>query len=228
MTAKDFGSDRTRSSLLEAIKDPENSLAWQRFSDLYAGIIRNAARRAGLREDEIEDVVQIVLIEVSNKIRNFDYDRSKGKFRGWLCTLAARRAIDKFRKRQRAEEKMSHRHPADNRKTTLMNREEDMDESGVERFMDKEWKRAFYDLTLQGVRKRVTADQFQLYDAYVLKEWSVEKVSKTFGVTPNQIYIAKTRVGKIAQEEGERVAEEMGSPDLSLERLKPGALPDDR
>lgn len=222
MTSRAFNKDRTRSSLLEAIKDPENSEAWQRFSDLYARVIRYAARqKTSLREDEIDVVVNTVLIEVRNKIGDFVYDRSNGKFRNWLHTVAKRRAIDMYRKRPPAEEKKIHRHPEDARKTATLDRFEDMDQSGMERLMDEEWMRALYDLTLQVVRERVTAEQFQLYDAYVLKEWPVERVAKTFGVTPNQIYIAKTRVGKIVQEEGRRVAEEMDSLDVPLGQRNP-------
>ena len=208
---------RTRQSLLDGIKDPENHKRWADFVDTYGGLIRNGARRTGLRNDEIEDVVQTVLVEVSRKAGEFTYDRSKGKFRSWLSTVTARRAIDQLRKRRPTEELKLHRPPGDNRHTRTVERYEGPDEADLAKTIWEEWLRALHDNTLKAVRAIVAPEQYQLYDAYVLKDWPVERVAKVFGVTPNQIYIAKTRVGKVVEEEGRRVAAEMDSPDMPPE-----------
>ncbi len=214
MRADRFDSRRTRSRLLEGIKDPDNQQAWGEFYDRYSGVIRDGARRTGLRPDEVEEVVQTVLIEVSKKIGEFAYDRSKGKFGGWLSRLTARRAIDQFRKRKAYEEHKIHRPPDSTGDTRTIDRQKDMDLDGAERVMHEEWVRALHDETLKAVRTLVSPEQFQLYDAYVLKDWAASKVAKTFGVTTNQVYIAKNRVGEVVREEGQRVAKEMECPTL--------------
>lgn len=211
-----FDSRRTRSSLLEGIKDPDNQQAWAEFYDRYSAVIAGGARRAGLRADEVEDVVQTVMIEISKKIGDFAYDRSKGKFGGWLSRLTARRAIDQFRKRKAYEEHKVHNRADMADGTGTIDRQEDMDVDGVERLVHEEWLRVLHDKTLEAVRARERPQQFQLYDAYVLKEWPVTKVVATFGVTDNQVYIAKTRVGAVVAEEGKRVAEEMEHPEIPV------------
>ena len=131
MASQRFDATRTRSSLLEGIKDPENHRAWADFYDRYSGLIRDGGRRAGLRDDEVEDLVQTVLIEVCSKIGEFAYDRSKGKFGGWLRTLTARRAIDRLRHRS-TEPPTAHRPPGDTRDTATLDRQPDPNPTELE------------------------------------------------------------------------------------------------
>ena len=222
MTIANTDPNKTRLSLLEGIKDPSNQKRWMEFHEKYSKLIRDVALRKGLRHDEAEDLVQTVLIEISQKIGDFKYDRSKGQFRSCLKTIASRRCIDAIRKRRPAEENKQHRSPSDQRDTNTIDRITDHNESDLETIIDDEWKRAILTATLQRVREKVTPQQYQLFDSYVLKEWPIEKVSSTFGVTPNQIYIAKTRVGKIAEEEGARVTEEMDAPDIPSNQSNSG------
>ena len=53
----------------------------------------------------------------------------------------------------------------------------------------------------------VAPKQFSLFHAYAIEEWPVAKVMKTYGVTRDQVYQAKRRVGKVftaAVQEAER------------------------
>jgi RNA polymerase sigma factor (sigma-70 family) len=210
----DISTLRTRSSLLEGIKDPANQKRWADFVDTYSDLIRTGARRVGLRTDEIEVVVQTVLIEVSQKIGEFAYDRSKGKFRSWLNRVTTCRAIDQLRKRRKHEENKLHKSPDDPGNTPTIDRQEDLDETGLMKLIDEEWTRALLENTLKRVRARVSPEQYQLYDARMVKGWEVVKVAKVFSVTKNQVSIANTRIGKLVREEGRKVAEEMNNPDM--------------
>jgi hypothetical protein len=49
----------------------------------------------------------------------------------------------------------------------------------------------------------VGARQYQLFDLYVIKEWAVEDVVKTLGVTTAQVYQAKSRVSAMVRKEYE-------------------------
>ena len=211
-------SSRTHPSLLEGIKNPENRSRWEKFAGKYTKVIEGCGRRAALRDDEIKNLVQVVLIEVSAKIGEFSYDRSKGTFKGWLKKLAARRAIDQIRKRVRVEEYKIHRGPDESEGTGTIERQADLDQSDLERAIDEEWVRALHDNTLNAVREQVGPEQFELYDAYVLQDWPVDKVQKVFGVNANQVYLARTRVGKVVKEEGLRIAAEMDHPDMPPEQ----------
>jgi RNA polymerase sigma-70 factor (ECF subfamily) len=214
-------SNRTRISLLEGIKDPANNRRWTDFYDSYSELIRTVARRSGLREDEAEDVVITVLVEVSRKIGEFAYDPSKGSFRSWLCTVTRRRAIDQFHKRRPASEKQVHRSADDDRITGTLERDLDPWDgkpiTDFDKLIDSEWKQAVLDNALKRARARVTPEKYQLYDAYAVQEWTVEKVCKTFGVNANQVYMAKSLVQKIVDEEVSTVAAEMDNPSIPPE-----------
>lgn len=202
----------TRLSVIEGIKDPDDRRRWEQFAGIYGPLLERGLRLNGLRDDEIEDVVQETLIRVCRKIG--DYDRSKGKFGVWLRQVAVNLAVDRVRKRRPCEERKAHRPPSDERDTATCDRLESPDETELDRRIHDEWAREVKERTLAAVRKRVTPKQYQVYDAYVVRGWPVDKVVKTLGVTANQIYIAKTRVGAVVEEEGRRIAAEMDAPEL--------------
>lgn len=205
----------TRISVIEGIKDPDNRRRWEQFADTYVPILTRGLRVNDLRDDEIDDVVQQTLIRVCRKIEG--YDRAKGKFNVWLRKVAVNLALDAIRKRRPYEERKVHRPPEDDRGTDTCGRIECPDETELDRAIHDEWARALKEKTLEAVRERVSPEQFQLYDAYVIQGWPVEKVSKTFGVSDNKVYIAKTRVGEIVKEVGLRIADEMDRPEIPPE-----------
>jgi len=47
---------------------------------------------------------------------------------------------------------------------------------------------------LERVKQETNAKQYQLFDLYVIKQWSPVDIVKTLGVTLHQVYKAKTRV----------------------------------
>ena len=47
------------------------------------------------------------------------------------------------------------------------------------------------------VRQRVVMKQYQIFYCYVVQEWSVDQVRETLGVSADQVYTAKRRVGKV-------------------------------
>jgi len=51
------------------------------------------------------------------------------------------------------------------------------------------------------VKRRVDPQNYQLFDFYVNKEWRPDKVAGTFGVTVDQVYLAKHRVSAMVKRE---------------------------
>jgi RNA polymerase sigma-70 factor (ECF subfamily) len=60
------------------------------------------------------------------------------------------------------------------------------------------------------VKQRVDARQFQIFDCYVLKQWSVEDVARVLKVTAGQVYLAKHRLAALLKDEVGRL--EAGTP----------------
>lgn len=68
--------------------------AWKQFVDAYANVIQMYACRRGLQNNDAADVTQEVMQQIAAAIDRFDYDSVKGRFRGWLYTLARNQVIN--------------------------------------------------------------------------------------------------------------------------------------
>lgn len=90
---------RTRVSLLARLKDTQDEAAWREFVELYRPAIYRWCRQAGLQDADAGDVTQQVLVQLCKAMVNFEYDRSRGMFRGWLFTVT-RHAWQAWRKVQ--------------------------------------------------------------------------------------------------------------------------------
>ncbi len=91
----------TRVTLLGRLRrDPTNEAAWSEFVTHYGGKVFGWCRKWGLQEADAQDVTQIVLVKLAQKMREFTYDPSRS-FRAWLKTLAHHAWSDFLESRQR-------------------------------------------------------------------------------------------------------------------------------
>jgi RNA polymerase sigma-70 factor, ECF subfamily len=88
--------DRTPASLLERLRRPGETQAWDRLVELYTPLLYSWARRMGLQESDAADLVQEVFTLLLRKLPEFDYDHRKS-FRGWLRQVT----VNKWREKQR-------------------------------------------------------------------------------------------------------------------------------
>ena len=97
--------DTTRPSLLLRVRDAGNAEAWRDFDAIYRPMLFRFARSRGLGDAEAEDVVQHCFTAVQHHIRSFDYDPSRGRFKGWLRTLVNNRVRSVQRARREGQAK---------------------------------------------------------------------------------------------------------------------------
>jgi RNA polymerase sigma factor (sigma-70 family) len=177
----------TRRTLLHRLRNVDDHAGWREFFEIYWRLIYAVARRSGLDEFEAEDVVQETVITAARKIPEFRYDPAVGSFRGWLLTIARWRIADQFRKRSNEE-------PA---------RAEQIAELAVTNFdtvWAEEWERHLLDSALETLKRKVSPEQFQLFECYVIKGWSAQKVAEVLGVRTSSVYLAKNRLSPMLRE----------------------------
>jgi RNA polymerase sigma-70 factor (ECF subfamily) len=75
-----------------------NPEAWQRLVDLYGPLIYYWCRKFGLQPADAADVFQDVFAAVATSIVRFTYERGRGRFRGWLWTIARNKIRDLYRR----------------------------------------------------------------------------------------------------------------------------------
>jgi len=184
----------TRRSLIDRLKRWDDGQSWQQFFDTYWKLIYGVAFRAGLPDAEAQDVVQDTIVSVARQMPSFRYDPARGSFKTWLFLLARRRIADHLRKEYRRVkiEPDSATHPS---RTGRLARMPDPAGPELETLWDEEWKKHLLGAALRRVKAQVEPKHFQVFEAYVLKEWPVEEVVLAFSVSAAQVYTIKHRVG---------------------------------
>lgn len=72
-----------------------------------------------------------------------------------------------------------------------------------------EWEKQLLDAAVNQLKSRLEPEKYQIFDLYVNKELSPEKVAKTFGISVDQVYLAKHRVIEMIRAEIVRLEKEM-------------------
>ena len=188
------------------MKNWDNQPSWQEFFDIYWKLIYGFARKAGLSDAEAQDVVQETMVSVAKQMPSFKYDPRVGTFKGWLLTLARWRIVDQFRKRGPM---IPHRAGvADQARTEAVERIADEKSLDWDAIWEVDWKKTILDAAMARVKLHLDPQKIQIFDFYVNREWSPEKVALTFKITVNQVYLVKNRVTEMLREESQRLEQE--------------------
>lgn len=90
----------TRQTLLEKIRDKHDETSWEDFVYYYKNYIYVVVRSMNLNHHDAEEIVQLVLVKVWDKLPDFQYDSEKGRFRGWLCRVTGNLVKNYLRSRK--------------------------------------------------------------------------------------------------------------------------------
>ena len=200
--AASFRMATTRLSLLERIKDPENRQSWDAFFEIYNAYIQRLGRRRGLDAQRAEDLGIVVLMEVNKRIGKFKYDpEKKHGFRKWLSTIVRCKGIDMWRVDKRHPKAPQRDPDSSDEKARTSDDDKIPDPSdGFDEIWEKEEAKAILKIAKRITKAKVSLRQWQLFECRVLRDWQVERICQTLGVTANMVNIAKHRVLPVYQE----------------------------
>ena len=198
----------TRRSLLSRLKDWDNQDSWRDFFNTYWRLIYDFAAKAGLDDADAQDVVQETVVSVAKQMQGFKYDPACGSFKAWLMQVTRRRIADRLRKRYRSGE-VGALKVEDPAVAGLLKDVPDSSGATLEAFWEEEWRRHLTGAAMEKVKRRVTPEQFQMFEFAVLQHWPASKVAEALGVTTVQVYMARHRVGKLVKKEIQRLEKEM-------------------
>jgi RNA polymerase sigma factor (sigma-70 family) len=193
----------TRASLLARLKDWDDSRGWNEFYEIYWRLIYGRARKAGLTEQEAQEVLQEVLISVAKRMGEFRYDPAVAKFKTWLYLIVSRRISDQHRRRCRHSKLVQ---PL-------------LDEDGISRLeeiatpeslepdasWEAEWEKSLLAGAVEKLKGRVKPEHFQIYDYNVIQGHDAEETARHLEVSRAKVYWIKTRVGAKLQQEVDRL-----------------------
>lgn len=199
----------TRASLLARLQESPGGLSsdldWRCFLDIYQPLLFAHARRRGLDGNQAEDVVQEILVGISQRLPEFDYQPEKCRFRTWLFRVAERKVADHWRRLYR---QLPEAHPSGDDDVPNPNHGPRAIADTTTLEPDAAWDLQFEEELLQKARKlagqRASPMSFRLYLHHVVKGHDVAATVSAFresGVTPADVHQAKCRVLKLVGEE---------------------------
>ncbi|MBO5904954.1 MAG: sigma-70 family RNA polymerase sigma factor [Kiritimatiellae bacterium] len=202
MTYRYFNNETTRSSVLKAVADTSNEKAWKRLFDLYAGFVFSIARSKGLTVTDSDDIVQNVFVDLARNLPQFNYDRTKGRFRSYLIGLVNWRVTDKLRASKRDVDFKSQYG-------------EDMKGAVAEddgSFLENEWRAAAMEEALRRIKDEVKPDHFAAFVASTIEGQDTETVMNLYSITRDNLYQIRKRLTLKLKEATQAVLAEMDNP----------------
>jgi len=178
----------TRATLLCRISSGDE-IGWHEFVQMYRPLIILRGRDRGLRDSELDDLVQNVLVSLYEGQDRFTYDREKGRFRDYLKKIIDCRAFDILRKRRPKDKSMQ----LLAQQGALLSSD---DHEKAEARWDQAWHRHLLRQALELVREDVNEKTYQAFVMSVLDEVDPKTTADSLGISVDSVYAAKHRIVK--------------------------------
>jgi RNA polymerase sigma-70 factor (ECF subfamily) len=180
-------TDRTRATLLVRIRDSRDREAWGQFVEIYAPLVYQAARRAGLQDADASDLTQDVLRSVARSIHRLDYDPRRGTFRSWLYTIT-RNALRRFLASRR-------RQPRSTGNSDVQSLLEGIAVPNVEPVdWEQEYRRRLLSCAAERVRPSFEPATWQAFWQTAVEGRPGREVAAGLNLSVGAVYIARSRV----------------------------------
>jgi RNA polymerase sigma-70 factor (ECF subfamily) len=168
------------------LKDRSDEGAWRTFDDLYRPLLVSYARWRGLNDADAEDVAQQCVEVVLAGIVEYEH---KASFKSWLRAIAEHKVVDRLRSRRREVQPATGQLDACERPTSGTDR----GASGGDEW-DRQWKMAHLRHCAERVQHEVSDNTYAAFRAYAIDGREPGAVATAFGMSVNQVYVAKHRV----------------------------------
>lgn len=201
----------TRLSLLERLRDFDDTGSWEEFFDIYWKLIYCTAVKGGLSDAEAEDVVQETIIVIARHIENFRYQPEVCSFKGWLMRLTHCRIIDHLRQSPAGKYTFV---PLPNEPLTETGDEEQpgvhktasslacaTSEAAFEDLWDQEWKKNLLDAAMERVKREIAPERYQIFFLHGVKGMPAHHIAQLFGISSAKVYVVRHRVSRMVKRE---------------------------
>jgi len=178
---------------------PTDQAAWAVFVECYGRHIYRWCRQWKLQDADAEDVTQDILVKLAQKLRAFAYDPARS-FRGWLKTVAHHAWRDFADSRGRANAAAGGSEVWELMQT--IEAREDLVQKLAEAF-DHELLEA----AKVRVRLRVAPHTWEAFRLVALEGRPVAEVAAVVQMQVAMVYVAKSKVQRMLQEEIRKLEE---------------------
>lgn len=189
----------TRVSMFVRLQQNQEQ-AWQEFVQQYGPMIAAWCLRHSLDEAEAADVTQTVLLKLIQVMRKSKYDASKGSFRSWLKTVTNNAVRDLMRTWNRpgkgTGDSIAHQR--------LQSLEDPRALEDLNECVDAECRQLMLREAERRVRARVQDFTWQAFEMTAVHRRSPRDVASHLNMQVAEVYVAKSRVIKMLNEEVQR------------------------
>jgi RNA polymerase sigma factor (sigma-70 family) len=184
---------QTSVSLLERLRqDPTDEQAWAEFVRRYRSKITAWCRELGLQEADAEDVTQIVLLKLTDKMRQFRYDPARS-FRAWLKTVTQHAWSDFV---------TSQRRLAGSGDTRILQMLEALEaRADLAQQIEATYDRELLEIAMVRVQQRVAPQTWEAFRLTTVEGLSGAEAAQRIPMPVAHVFVAKRRVQKMLQEE---------------------------
>jgi RNA polymerase sigma-70 factor (ECF subfamily) len=184
----------THVSLLVQLRlDPANQSAWRDFVSRYGRQIYGWCRQWGVQDADAEDVTQSVLLILTERLRDFQYD-PQGSFRAWLKTVTYHAWSKNREARQR-----SGQGSGDSIVAQRLDSLEARDDLAAR--LEAEFDRELLERAMLQVAQRVASNTWHAFHLTAVDGISGAEAARRLNLPVASVYVAKSRVQRLIQKE---------------------------
>jgi RNA polymerase sigma-70 factor (ECF subfamily) len=172
--------------------------AWEACHKRYAPSISAWARRQGMREADVPDACQEVVLKLIRALQDKQYDPAKGPFRPWLYVVT-RNVCRDIAARQKQREAAQGGSAA----LEMLHAVEAQDD--LLRHLDAAFDLEVLDQALAEVQEAVSPVMYKAFQLQALDQQLPKEVARQLGITVGTAYKYRSKVGKRVSEAVQRL-----------------------
>ncbi len=185
----------TSISLLARVCRSGDSDSWNRLVELYAPLMRGWLRSYEVTGADADDLVQDVLVVVSQELPNFKHNERPGAFRSWLRKILVNRLRNYWRARRRPTAA-----GGSNMLQQLQQLEDDASE--LSRIWNEQHDREVIAKLIDLVRPTFQAKTWEAFERQMFSGQRPDQVAAELGMPHGSVYMARHRVLSALRRQG--------------------------
>jgi RNA polymerase sigma-70 factor (ECF subfamily) len=172
---------KTRQTLIGRARDPNDSQAWDEFTDYYGSFIRMVLMQLHAPLDDLEDLSQTILLKLWQSLPKMEMGRDGAKFRTWLGTVIRNTVY-------------THCSQAASRKRRETNAAvADVVPPDIEDIIESEWRKHIIALVIERLNASFSGKAMDVF-TMTLDGTSVNDIASALELTKDSVYVLRNRV----------------------------------
>ncbi len=172
---------KTRQTLIERARDPNDSQAWDEFTTYYGSFIRMVLMQLHAPQDDLEDLSQTILVKLWQNLSTMELGRDHARFRTWLGTVIRNTfythcSQTASRKRRDTNAAVANDVPPD-----------------IEDIIENEWRKHIITLVIERLNASFSGKAMDVF-TMTLDGKSVDDIASVLELTKDSVYVLRNRV----------------------------------